>query len=167
MPGSVQKVRRELQTWWQRVRPVPLLEAARRVYRGASSSKLETTSQYTFMLCFENVVLKGWVTEKIFDCLVTGTIPIYWGATDVDTFVPADCFIDMRHFEGYGELRSYLKSLDRKSIECYRENGRAYLSSPQFRPFTKQAFVDIMARLVEEDAGVELRDAPQFSAVSR
>jgi alpha(1,3/1,4) fucosyltransferase len=167
LPGSVQKMRRELQRQWQRVRPVPVLEAARRVYRGAASSKLETTSQYTFMLCFENVVLKGWVTEKIFDCFMAGTIPIYWGATDIETFVPADCFIDMRQFKGYGELRSYLKSLDPKSIERYRQNGRAYLSSAQFQPFTKQAFVDIMARLVEEDVGVQLRDAPQLSAVPR
>jgi hypothetical protein len=118
------------------------------------------------MFCFENVVLKGWVTEKIFDCLVTGTIPIYWGATDIDAFVPPDCFIDMRQFESYDDLRRFLKSLDEKSIEEYRENGRAYLSSPQFQPFTKQAFVDIMARLVEEDAGVQLREAPQISVAS-
>lgn len=166
MPGSLQKARRELQRQWQRMRPVPLLEAARRVYRGASPSKLDTISHYTFMLCFENVVLKGWVTEKIFDCLVTGTIPIYWGATDVDSFVPPDCFIDMRQFESYDDLRRFLKSLDEKSIEGYREKGRAYLSSPQFQPFTKQAFVDIMARLVEEDAGVQLPESPQFSVAS-
>ena len=167
LPGSVQKMRRELHRQWQRVRPVPLLKAARRVYKGSVLSKLEALSNYTFCLCFENVVLKGWVTEKIFDCFMVGTIPIYWGATDVETFVPADCFIDMRQFEGYGELRSYLKSLDRKSIEQFRENGRAYLSSAQFQPFTKQAFVDIMARLVEEDAGVQLRDARQLPAVAR
>ncbi|MGH9685848.1 MAG: glycosyltransferase family 10 domain-containing protein [Candidatus Acidiferrales bacterium] len=166
MPGSLQKVRRELQKQWQRLAPVPLLETARRVYRGSSISKLDTISQYKFMFCFENVVLKGWVTEKIFDCLVTGTIPIYWGATDVDTFVPPDCFIDMRQFESYDELRRFLKSLDEKSIEEYREKGRAYLCSPQFQPFTKQAFVDIMARLVEEDAGVQLRESRQLSAVS-
>ena len=166
LPGTVQRMHRALVKQWQRVRPVPLLKAARRVYKGSVLSKLEALSNYTFCLCFENVVLKGWVTEKIFDCFMVGTIPIYWGATDVETYVPADCFIDMRQFEGYRELRSYLKSLDRKSIERYRENGRAYLSSPHFQPFTKQAFVDIMARLVEEDAGVRLRDAPQLSGAA-
>ena len=167
LPGSVQKIRRELQKQWQKVRPVPVLEAARSVYRGVSSSKLDTISEYTYLLCFENVILKGWVTEKIFDCFAAGTVPIYWGAPDIETFVPRECFIDMRNFKGYDELRMYLKSLDQESIEKYRENGWEYMRSAQFQPFKKQAFVDIMARLVEEDAGVQLRDAPELSAASR
>jgi hypothetical protein len=166
-PGSVQKIRRGLQKQWQKLRPVPVLEAARSVYRGVASSKLDTISEYTFLLCFENVILKGWVTEKIFDCFAAGTVPIYWGAPDIETFVPRECFIDMRNFKGYDELRMHLKSLDKKSIERYRENGREYMRSAQFQPFKKQAFVDIMARLVEEDARVQLRDAPELSAASR
>src|SRR5260370_2576880 len=166
-PGSVERIGRGLQKQWQKLRPVPVLEAARSVYRGVASSKLDTISEYTYLLCFENVILKGWVTEKIFDCFAAGTVPIYWGAPDIETFVPRECFIDMRNFKGYDELRMYLKSLDQKSIEKYRENGREYMKSAQFQPFKKQAFVDIMARLVEEDAAVQLRDAPDLSAASR
>ena len=166
LPGSVQKIRWEMLKQWQKLRPVPLLEAAKSVYRGVAASKLDTISEYTFLLCFENVILKGWVTEKIFDCFVTGTVPIYWGAPDVEAFVPRDCFIDMRNFRDYNELRHYLKSLDRKAIERYRQNGREYMSSVKFREFTKQAFVDIMARLVEEDAGVQIADQVELSAAS-
>jgi alpha(1,3/1,4) fucosyltransferase len=156
LPGTLQKLRRALLKRWQSLRRVPLLEAARQVYRGSVESKLETLAQYTFSLCFENVVLKGWVTEKIFDCLIAGTIPIYWGASDIAAFVPNDCFIDMRRFTGYRELRGYLRSLSEREIQRYRENGREYLRSPQFQPFTKQAFTEIMARVVEEDAGIRL-----------
>jgi alpha(1,3/1,4) fucosyltransferase len=156
LPGTLQKMRHSLRKQWQRLRPVPLLQAARQVYHGPVEAKLETLAQYTFCLCFENVVLKGWVTEKIFDCFVTGTIPIYWGASDIEAYVPKDCFIDMRRFTGYRELRGYLRSLSEREIQRFRENGRDHLRSPQFRSFTKQAFTEIMARIIEEDAGIQL-----------
>lgn len=156
LPGTLQKMQRSLLKRWQRLRPVPLLQAARSVYRGSVLEKLETLAQYRFALCFENVVLSGWVTEKIFDCFVTGTIPIYWGASDIEAYVPSNCFIDMRQFSSYRDLREYLKSLSQDEIQRYRENGRAFLSSPQFRPFTKEAFTELLARVVEEDAGIRL-----------
>jgi len=32
-----------------------------------------------FNICAENACVKGYVTEKIFEALEAGTIPIYWG----------------------------------------------------------------------------------------
>jgi len=156
MPASLQRICRRGLHCWQRLHPDPLLEAARRVYRGPAVSKAETLGRYTFALCFENMILKGWVTEKIFDCFFAGTIPIYWGAPDIETYVPEGCFIDMRRFGSYQELRSYLHSLSRKDIRGYKEQAREYLKSPQFRPFTKEAFVALFARIVGEDTGIQL-----------
>src|SRR5260370_18297013 len=96
LPGSVQKIRRKLLKQWQKLRPVPLLEAARSVYRGVSSSKLDTISEYTYLLCFENVILKGWVTEKIFDCFAAGTGPIFCVGLRCETFSCPPGFLDSR-----------------------------------------------------------------------
>ena len=156
MPGTAQLLIRAVQKRWQRIRPVPLLQAARKVWRGTIPSKLEALSQYDFSICFDNVILNGWVTEKIFDCFAAGNIPVYWGAPDIEKHVPPECFIDMRKFANYEELRRYLKSLGPKEIQRYRENGRAYLRSEKFKPFTKQVFAERLARLVEEDTGVRL-----------
>jgi hypothetical protein len=156
LPGSLQKLKRRLVKQWQRFRPEPFLISARRVYRGPVESKLETLSQYNFTLCFENVALKGWITEKLFDCFIAGTVPIYWGASDVENYIPRGCFIDMRHFSGYRELRSFLKSLSEIEIQSYRDAARDFLSSPEFRPFTKEFFTEVVARIVEEDAGIQL-----------
>ena len=35
--------------------------------------------QFLFNICAENASVKGYVTEKIFEALEAGTIPIYWG----------------------------------------------------------------------------------------
>lgn len=156
VPYLFRRLQRNATGLWQRICPNPYLEAARRVYKGPASSKSETLGNYTFALCFENMILNGWMTEKIFDCFFAGTIPIYWGAPDIDQHIPSDCFIDMRNFEGYPELRSYLKSLSQKDILNYKEHARNFLSSPQFKPFSKEAFVDLFKKIVEEDTGIKV-----------
>jgi alpha(1,3/1,4) fucosyltransferase len=159
MPGTGQKIVFESRRLWQRVFPDPLLVAARSVYRGFARSKAEALSKYKFSLCFENSILKGWTTEKIFDCFFAGTVPVYWGAPDVQDYIPKDCYIDMRQFKDYGELRSYLKSLGARDIQRYKEAARDFLHSPRYRPFTKQAFAETFGRMIEEDAGVKLAEA--------
>jgi alpha(1,3/1,4) fucosyltransferase len=155
LPGTLQRLRHHWLKKWQRIRPVPLLQAARKVYHGPASGKPEVMSQYNFALTFENVILKDWITEKIFDCFAVGTVPIYWGAPNIDDHVPQECFIDMRKFANYYELRSYLNNLSPNEIEVYRTAGREFLLSPRFRPFTKEFFTERLARIVQEDTGEE------------
>lgn len=141
---------------WHRLRPDrdPLLSAARRAWRGQVASKSETLSGYRFAICFENMVMQGWVTEKIFDCLIAGTVPVYLGAPDIEEWVDPACFVDMRNFAGYDELREYLHSLGPSELDAYREAGRDYFASTMFTPFTKDAFVDIFVEFLAEDAGL-------------
>jgi hypothetical protein len=156
VPRTLKRIQYELVTEWQRFHPDPVMIAARRVYRGPADSKPETLGQYKFALCFENSILKGWITEKIFDCLFAGTVPVYWGAPDIERYLPEGCFIDMRRFASYQDLSDFLKSLGEAEIRQYKDNARDYLRSKQYRPFTKQAFVDLFCRLVEEAGGIQL-----------
>lgn len=39
-----------------------------------------------FHICIENSKQKNYFTEKIMDCFVTNTIPIYWGCPNIDEF---------------------------------------------------------------------------------
>lgn len=157
MPFTFRKMGFWLIEQWQRVRPNPLLVAARRVYKGRAQSKSETLSQYTFALCFENMILKGWITEKIFDCFFAGTVPIYWGEPTIEQHIPAECFIDRRQFADYNELSRYLKALTEKDICRFKDNAREFLASPQFAPFSKEIFAERFARIIEADTGVQLR----------
>jgi hypothetical protein len=156
LPGTIQHLKRRCQRYWEWLRPDPLLRAARRVWKGTTLHKGETLGKYTFALCFDNQILKGWITEKIFDCFYCGTIPIYWGAPDVEDHIPKECFIDMRRFSGYTDLRTYLKSLSAQEIGAYREQARAFLESPRYRPHTMRAFAELMGHIIEEDAGIRL-----------
>lgn len=48
------------------------------------ATKLEIIANYKFTLAFENAIGKDYVTEKFFDPLIAGSVPIYLGAPNVD-----------------------------------------------------------------------------------
>jgi alpha(1,3/1,4) fucosyltransferase len=153
VPYTLRRLIRSVQGYWQRLYPDPQLVAAQRVYKGIAPTKSAVLGQYKFALCFENMVLKGWITEKIFDCFFAGAIPIYWGEPEIQKYIPAECFIDMRQFADYATLANFLYGLTERQIQTYKENARAFLRSEKFRPFSKDAFVDIFWRILQEDTG--------------
>ena len=91
-------------------RPVPpeLHAAVLPAYRGPVPEKLAVLAAYKFSLCFENSRFPGYVSEKIFDCFFTRTIPIYLGAPDIARYVPPQAFIDLTRFANYADARAYL-----------------------------------------------------------
>ncbi len=128
--------------------------AIRKNAKGWAKNKNEIMSRYAFALCFENATWPGYVTEKIFDCMLVGTIPIYWGAPDIEEYVPADCFIDMRKFitrgtrVNYGELRTFLHALTPREIQGYKEAMRAYFESASFKKFTPEYFAETVLKII-------------------
>lgn len=52
-------------------------------------NKVETLKRYKFSLAFENSNEEDYVTEKFFQSLVAGTIPVVVGAPNIQDFAPA------------------------------------------------------------------------------
>lgn len=154
LPATAMRAARAGQTAWQRVHTPSLLASARRAYRGSVDDKAAVLGGYRFAICFENMALDGWITEKLFDCLYSGTVPVYLGATDIERWVPRECFIDMRDFVGYEELRGFLHGLGAAELAAYREAARDFIASERFHPFSREAFAERFGRIVQEDAGL-------------
>ena len=55
---------------------------------------LNIFNKYKFILCFENSYQNGYVTEKIFNCFFSGSIPIYKGAPNILDYFSESCFIN-------------------------------------------------------------------------
>jgi Glycosyltransferase family 10 (fucosyltransferase) C-term/Fucosyltransferase, N-terminal len=88
------------------------------------ATKLATIASYKFCLSFENSIADDYVTEKFFDPLLAGTLPVYRGAGNVDMFAPGDnAFIDASKFAGPRELAEFLIELDRDE-DAYRQYFR-------------------------------------------
>lgn len=52
-------------------------------------SKMELLKNYRFTIAFENAVGKDYVTEKFYEPLLSGSVPIYLGAPNINDFSPS------------------------------------------------------------------------------
>ena len=104
-------------------------------YKGSVTSKLSCYLKYDFALCFENQDSEGYITEKIFDCLLAGCIPIYKGAPDIAKYIPRECYIDFEDFSSYDELTLFLNSMSHARREEYRIEAEKYIKSDAYLLF--------------------------------
>lgn len=103
-------------------------------YRGKVESKFETMAKYRFTLCYENQHnIKGLISEKIFDCFHAKCIPIFWGASNVEEYIPQDCFIDKRAFSTYQSLLNYLTSMSEQEFNIRIKAINKYLLSDEYK----------------------------------
>lgn len=84
-------------------------------------TKLEVISGYRFYLAFENSSCIDYVSEKVFDGFVAGTVPVYLGAPNIDEYLPASqCIINAADFKTPADLAGYLLHLCRDDSEYER-----------------------------------------------
>lgn len=121
----------------------PFLVKKYSTFRGHAKNKINILSQYKFNICYENISdAKGWVTEKIFDSLRAGTVPIYWGASNIDQYVDIDAFIDRRQFKNDAELAKYLIQMTEDEYKKYVFAGKRYISSEKYAKFLPNSFCE-------------------------
>ena len=89
-------------------------------YKGTVSSKHETMRKYKFSLCYENSNnVYGYVSEKIFDSMRAGCVPIYLGAPDIEKYVPKACFVDRREFASDREVEQFILGMSKETYTSY------------------------------------------------
>jgi hypothetical protein len=81
--------------------------------------KLDCLREYMFHVAIENCVLDTYFTEKIIDCFVTGTIPIYYGTSKIGEF------FDERGILRFSTLEELFEILGSLTAESYRERSEA------------------------------------------
>lgn len=129
-----------------------------RNYRGAipgfhsGKDKILVLKNYRFCICFENSThLRGYITEKIFCCFAAGCVPVYWGAPNVEQYIPKSCYVDFRDFPDTESLYQYLKAMPKEIYERYLEEIRAFLDSPQARVFSPAHFNQVLLDSLKAD----------------
>ncbi len=105
--------------------------------------RLAVSSRHKFTLAFENSLALDYVTDKLFDVWIAGSVPVYLGAPNVSEFAPsAHCYIDVADFDGPDELARYLRHLDR-----HDEEYEAYLEWKRVGPDDR--FLELLASVPE------------------
>lgn len=95
--------------------------------------KLTALKDYAFSIVIENSKIDYYFTEKLIDCFMTGTIPIYWGCPSIGDFFNLDGMII---FDDIDDLLYKIKSV---SLDKYNsmmpaiidnfERAKKYLTS--------------------------------------
>lgn len=119
-------------------------------YRGKCDCKKEILQGYKFSLAYENVKgLPGLITEKIFDCLGAGTVPVYLGAPNIEDYMPKTCFVDVRQFDGYAQLYTYLANMPEEEYQRYLDAAQSFIGSTAYRAFTSTTYVSILVSQIK------------------
>lgn len=76
------------------------------------SDKIKFLSSYKFSFSMENSDGDGYVSEKIIDSFLAGTIPIYYGDYMVDEYINPKSFILIRGEKDIKQKIEYIKKID-------------------------------------------------------
>lgn len=119
-------------------------------YKGTIKDKVAILKQYKYCICFENNDgYCQYVSEKIYDCLFAKCVPIYLGAPDIEKYVPATCFINMRNFDNYKKLWEYIENVDECTWNNYIEAIDDFIKSGAVNKYSGQRMLEDVKELVD------------------
>ena len=102
--------------------------------------KLETLKDYMFQIATENVQKEYYYTDKILDCAITGTVPIYWGPNNIGDFFNPKGILQ---FDNPKELEDILNDLTK---EKYHE----------MMPYIKENYEAARHYMIQDDFFYEI-----------
>jgi hypothetical protein len=145
---------------WQNLENLPLFQAARldkirSVFHGTCENKHDLLGQYKFTIAFENTAYPGYVTEKIIDAMVAGSVPIYLGAPDIGDHVPQNAFIDASAFPNPLALADRLEQLTEPEALSIISAGQKFLHSELGQRHTYEGFAEWIVSLASHKATIE------------
>lgn len=135
-PGAWGRIAKRWHEWRYRAAPAssrPPFPS----WRGAVQHKAQVLDRARFAICYENSRGNpGYITEKIFDCMTSGCVPVYIGTTHAKAPVPADCYIDGDALREPAALLAALQAVDADRFAAYQRAMRRFLASAQAQRYS-------------------------------
>lgn len=131
---------------------------------GPIPNKLNFLANYKFNVAFENSSHSGYVTEKIVEPFYTNTIPIYWGAPDVDHDFDPKAFIWVKGPEDFDRAIEEVLAIDANET-LYREKllHRLFYNGKRNQYFESQRVIEFFGRVF----GTKPADIPISQRLNR
>jgi len=106
------------------------------------ADKFLSLADYRYSVAVENSFIPGYFTEKIFECFLTNTLPLYYGCPDLERFFDARAFvrIDIQDYRAaLSVIEDVIKSdIHRERLPFLREAKKTYLDRYYFFPAVAQ-----------------------------
>lgn len=108
--------------------------------------KLQGISDYQYSVAIENSYIPGYFTEKLFECFLTNTFPIYYGCPDLENYFDAKAFarIDIADYTSSFQITEEIirEGMYAERAQYLREAKEIYLKKYYIFP----ALIDIIER---------------------
>ncbi|KAA8536201.1 hypothetical protein F0562_028679 [Nyssa sinensis] len=111
--------------------------------------KVQTLKRYKFSLAFENSNEEDYVTEKFFQSLVAGSVPVVVGAPNIQDFAPSPgSLLHIRELEDVDSVAKTMKHLA-ETPDAYNQSVRWKFDGPSdsFKALVDMAAVHSSCRL--------------------
>jgi hypothetical protein len=89
-------------------------------------SKVEVAKDFRYVMCFENDLYPGYVTEKPFEAWATGAVPLWWGSDPAGYVNPA-AIMNAADYDSLADFASAVADLDRESGGWEERSSRPIL----------------------------------------
>jgi hypothetical protein len=154
-PGELYSLRLHLLNWFYTNAPQDLRYYGMAwppdepCYGGTPTHKADVFPQHKFALVIENEAAPGWITEKLYDCLRCGVVPIYYGAPNVARYIDPAAFINLRAYlpDRIPALLETLRAMDEPTWQAYRDAGAAVNLSRHMPDAFIQTFQKVLQTL--------------------
>lgn len=92
-------------------------------FNGSSSPKRQDALvDYKFNIAIENEHQENWITEKFYDCVLTDTIPIYFGCKNIKEIYPEGGYILIEDINDLDYVKKLLEDINNNSDKIYSDN---------------------------------------------
>jgi hypothetical protein len=118
-------------------------------YQGklANHENFDVMASHKFTLGIENCSIPGYVCEKVIYPMFCGSIPVYYGPSDIYNYVSKDCFINLRLVTD-DDICQYLTDFSNKDYLSMIKNIKRYITTEESFAFSSvhyaQTLIDIM-----------------------
>lgn len=110
-------------------------------------NKWDALAPYKYSIAIENNVVSGYFTEKITECFLSHTLPVYYGAPDITEYFNSSglCLINIEDYRKSINIIEELIETDpyAEKLDCILENKSIYLNNLNIF----SAFVNVLKEL--------------------
>jgi hypothetical protein len=89
--------------------------------KGWLDKKIHGLDKYRFSLCIENSSEKNYISEKFYDCILTNTIPIYYGCKNIKDFLPENGYFYIDNIDNVENILDLLIDINTNADSYYNK----------------------------------------------
>jgi len=122
---------------------------SRKGYVAPYEKKHEVLSWYQFNFAVEGESYDGYISEKIFQAMASGCVPIYSGPKDIKKYIPDNVYIGCMD-KDLDRILKIVQEMTDDEIENYRKNIKDFLDSEKSDLFSSITFAKTIEKIFIE-----------------